>query len=215
MLRVNRIAMTYSWHNITPEYENNTIKYSTNGGMSWETITFVNGMYSYTDINDYIHEYMKKKGHVKADKTYSINLTFVLSTYKVVIEISDNYRLDLRNSKFGELIGCEPKIIVQTEYGSKLLNITNSIDVINVNCDAITDSLVDGRSSNTIAVIPTDNLTRSFPFQYHPRFLSFSPVSSYTIRRIRFYLTDLIGRPIDLNGIDWYIDLFLKSTPII
>ena len=58
---------------------------------------------------------MKKKGHVKADnKTYSINLTFVSSTYKVVIEVSENYQLDLRNSKFGELIGFEPKIITQS-----------------------------------------------------------------------------------------------------
>lgn len=40
-MAINRIAVTYSWHNITLEYTNNTIKYSTNGGTSWETITFV------------------------------------------------------------------------------------------------------------------------------------------------------------------------------
>ena len=132
-------------------------------------------MYSYTDLDDYIHGYMKQKGHVKADKTHDINVTFVLSTYKVAIEISNNYsyQLDLRNSKFGELIGFEPKLITKTEYGSELPNITNSNDTININFDAITDSLVDGQNSNTIAVITTDNLTRSFPFLYQPRFLSY------------------------------------------
>ena len=30
---------------------------------------------------------------------------FVLSSYKVVIEISNNYQLDLRETEFGDLIG--------------------------------------------------------------------------------------------------------------
>ena len=52
---------------------------------------------------------MKKDGHLTTnDKTgdkYHINLTFVLSTHKILIEIKNNCQLDLRNSKFGELIG--------------------------------------------------------------------------------------------------------------
>ena len=51
------------------------------------------------------------------------------------------------------------------------------------NCDAIADSLIDGQNSNTITVIPTDNLTRSFPVLYEPRFLSYSPVASSTISK--------------------------------
>ena len=50
-----------------PKFENTTIKYSVDGGTNWETITFVNEMYSYTDLDDYIHESMKIKGHAKAD----------------------------------------------------------------------------------------------------------------------------------------------------
>lgn len=86
--------MTCSWHIITPEYENNTIKYSPDGG----TTIFVNGVYSYTDLDDYNHEFMKKKGNVKADGTYDINITFVLPTYKVVTEIENIYQLDFRNT---------------------------------------------------------------------------------------------------------------------
>ena len=47
---------------------------------------------------------------------YYINLTFVLSTYKILIQIDNNYQLDLRNSKFGELIGFTEKIVKKTEY---------------------------------------------------------------------------------------------------
>ena len=52
---MDKIYMSYSCHNINSEYKNNTIKYSTNNGQSWETVNFVDGMYSYNDINNYLH----------------------------------------------------------------------------------------------------------------------------------------------------------------
>ena len=48
----------------------------------------------------------------------------------------------------------------------ELPNITNSIDVLNINTNARKDSIVDGINTDTIAVIPTDNLTRSYPFTF-------------------------------------------------
>ena len=213
-LSVDRISMTYSWHNINLEYKNNTIKYSTDSGQSWETVNFVDGMYSYSDINDYLHQYMDQKNHKTEEGEYNINITFVLSSYRVIIEMANNYRLDLRNTNFRELIGFKQKIVSQTEYGSMLPNITNSIDIIHINADAVRDSIVNGINSNTIAVIPTDNLTRSYPFSYEPKRLLYSPVSSSKISQMRFYIIDALGRPINLNGIDWYLTLILRSTPI-
>ena len=212
-IAVDRLTMTYSWHNINPEYQNNVIKYSTDSGQTWETVTFVDGMYSYTDLNEYIHQYMDSKNHKTGDK-YHINVTFVLSSYKVVIEIDNNYQLDLRNTNFGELIGFQQKLVKQTEYGSDLPNITNSIDIIYINSNCITDSIVDGQNTNTLAVIPTDNLTRSYPFSYEPKRLLFCHVASNHISQMRFYVSDALGRPINLNGIDWFLTLILRSTPI-
>ena len=54
-LAVDRVSMTYSWHNVNSEYGNKTIKYSKDNGSSWNTITFVDGMYSYDDLSDYIN----------------------------------------------------------------------------------------------------------------------------------------------------------------
>ena len=213
-LALDRVSMTYSWYNIRSDYKNNTIKY-THDGSTWQTITFTNGMYSYSDINDYIHQYMVQKNHHSTDsngnKTYSINLTFILSTYRVLISIEGSYQLDLRGTAFGELIGFEKKLITKTEYGTKLPNITNSIDVLNINTTAITNSIVNGVNTNTIAVIPTDNLRRSFPFTFEPRRLLFSDVSSSNISEIRVYVTDSLGRLVDFNGIDWHMSLILKS----
>ena len=151
-LALDRLSMTYSWYNFRSDYGNNKIKYTHNKGVSRQTITFTDGMYSYSDINDYIHQYIAQKNHHSTDsrgnKQFHINLTFILSTYRVLIsfDYSDNYQLDLRGTNFGDLIGFEKKLVTMTEYGSKLPNITNSIDVLNINTSAITDSIVNGKN---------------------------------------------------------------------
>ena len=216
-IALDKATITYSWQNISEQYQNKEIKYSPDGGTSWETVTFVDGMYTYSDLNDYLQHYMKKKGHkttdAKKDDVYYVNLTFVLSTYKILIKIDNNYQLDLRNSKFGELIGFTEKIATKTEYGTILPNITNSIDMIYINTDGITNSILNGVNSNTLAVIPTDNLTRSFPFTFEPRRLLFNEVSQLNISQMRFYITDSLGRPIGPNKIDWFMTLILRSKP--
>ena len=58
---VRTISMTYSWYNIRQSYGNNQIKYSHNNGTDWETITFVDGMYSYDDIDQYIKNIFEKQ----------------------------------------------------------------------------------------------------------------------------------------------------------
>ena len=212
-LAVDRVSMTYSWHNVNAGYNNNTIKYSPDNGTNWKTITFVDGMYSYDDLDDYITQSIIQNGD-KPSSSKGINLYFVLSSYRVVIELDNQWKLDIRNSDFGALIGFEPKLINQTEHGTKLPNITNDIDVLNINCDIITDSLSDGRFTNTLIMIPTDNLTRSYPFTFEPKRALFSPVSKSIISEMGITVTDALGRPIDLNGIDWFMSLILRSSLI-
>ena len=132
-LALDRLSMTYSWYNIRSDYGNNKIKY-THDGSTWQTITFTDGIYSFSDINDYIYQYMTQKNHhptdSKGEKKYSINLTFILSTYRVLISLDSAYQLDLRGTEFGDLIGFEKKLVTKTEYGTNLPNIKNSIDVL-------------------------------------------------------------------------------------
>ena len=173
-------------------------------------------MYSYSDINDYIHQYMAQKSHHSIDskgaKVYSINLTFILSTYRVLISLDGDYQLDLRGTDFGDLIGFEKKLVTKTEYGTRLPNITKSIDSLSINTTAMKDSVVNGVNTNTIAVIPTDNLTRSFPFTFEPRRQLYFSVSSNYISEMRIYITDSLGKPVNLNGIDWFMTLLLRHT---
>ena len=156
-IAVDTIMMTYSWHNISETYNNNKIKYSHDGGLNWETITFVDGMYSCEDI-DYTHDFMVEQTHATKDK-YPINILFILSSYRVIIELDNNHQVDLRGTEFGNLIGFNQKIITSTEYSARLPNITNSVDKINIHSDIVTNSISSGYSNNLLAVIPTDNLT--------------------------------------------------------
>ena len=100
---------------------------------------------------------MAQKNHhstvSNGNKQYQLNLTFILSTYRVLISIKGNYQVDLRGTEFEDLIGFEKKLVTKTEYGTKLPNITNSIDVLNINTTAITDSIVNEINTNTIATI--------------------------------------------------------------
>ena len=170
-------------------------------------------MYSYEDINDYIHQYMVRETHAAEDK-YPINIQFILSSFRVVIELDDDYQIDFRNTNFGELIGFDDKIVTATEYSARLPNITNSVDKINIHSDIVVNSILSGNSDNLLAVIPTDNLTRSYSFKYEPRRLLFNEVNKTQLNELRFYITDAISRPIDLNGIDWFMTLIIRSTPI-
>ena len=87
--------MTYSWHNISDEYENNRIRY--HNSKEWKDIIFTNGSYSYTDINNYIRETLMTHGDFEGESSIApISLEFDLSSFKILISIHDNLMLDLR-----------------------------------------------------------------------------------------------------------------------
>ena len=218
-MAVKSLSMTYSWYNIRESFGNDVIKYSKDKGANWETITFVDGMYSYDDIDEYIHGHLKKEKDIlnpdETDETkfkYGINISFILSSYRVLIELDENYQLDFRDSDFGKLIGFDSKIIPKTEYAPNLPDITRGVDEIHINCDKVIDSILDGNSTSTIDIVPVVGLRRSLPFTHIHHFLSWNPISTHQISEMRFYVTDPSGDPIDLNGVDWYIELFLRGT---
>ena len=157
-LALDRLSMTYSWYNIRSDYKNNKIKY-THDGSTWQTITFTDGMYSYSDINDYIHQHMSQKSHhstdPKGEKKYSINLTFVLSTYRVLVSLDGDYQPDLRGTEFGVLIGSEKKRITKTEHGTRLPNITVYWDKI----DKLVNDYNNARHSS-IKMTPTEAIKK-------------------------------------------------------
>ena len=55
-----------------------------------------------------------------------------------------SFALDLTGSHFGALIGFEPTVIRQTQYGTDIPNIiTISLDTLYIHCDLVNNSIVD------------------------------------------------------------------------
>ena len=102
-------------------------------------------------------------------------------------------------------------IIKSSEYSVRLPNITNSIDALEIDCSWISDSYTDGKSSDTLALVPTDNLTRSYPFNFEPKRAIFSLTNTKIVNEVNIKVKDNIRRPVVLNIIDWFMALILRE----
>lgn len=203
-------TMTYSWHNISDEYDNKRIRY--NNGKEWKDIMFTNGSYSYTDINNYILETLIANGDYDGGSSIApISLEFDLSSFKILISIHDGFILDLRFSNFHTLLGFEKKALRNNEWGSMTPNITNSVDTLYIHCDLIDNSLVDGHFGDVLYALSTADLTRAYPFKREPNRVGYSEVNRNIINSIKIYITDVFGRIINFNGVGTSFTLILKE----
>ena len=106
-------TMTYSWYNISEEYNNDTIRYGVvSGGMiTYYNIAFSPGSYSYNNINEYIKDNLLLNSH----KEDGIKIEFDLSKFKCELSLKSGFVLDLNNSNFGNLIGFDEKLYGYTK----------------------------------------------------------------------------------------------------
>lgn len=211
-LALDKLNMSYLWYNISTTYGNNKIKYSHDDGTTWSTIVFPNGNYSYQDLNYYIQEVIKENKHTVSNTEVGVSLSFESSVFKVLVTLSDNYKIDLQEGKFNDLIGFDKVIINKTSYNAKLPNITNSIDSLMLRCSLLSESIVSGIESDVLYQFSVDNLPLSYPFHIEPKRALFSKINSNIIKEIRIYITDMFDRPVDLNNIPISMTLLLKTS---
>ena len=156
--------MTASWHNIRPEYDNNKLVISKDGGKTWETINFPAGIFDYEDINEFIH---KRNG--KTGENFGISVLFDLTTFKVFIQLANGFQIDvLKSGNFNVLLGFEKKIVSSSEYGKNFPNITNSVDNLYLRSSLLSDSIISGKRSDVLYSFSTSTKTRSLPFEIQP-----------------------------------------------
>jgi len=198
------LSAAYSWHNIEAQAGNNLVRYSTDG-ITFKDVNFADGSYSYSDINNRIHDVMKANGDytvVLGQDVFDINLSFSLSTYLVSITISGGYEFEIPTIAFGNLIGFDVETIDSDTIGNRLPNITRSLDNILVHCSLVNGSVVNGTPTNTIFQYSTATLRRSYSYQFEPYNISYQNMAGNTIQSVRIYITDVNGNSIDLNNID-------------
>ena len=113
------------------------------------------------------------------------------------------------------LLGTIKKILKdETNIGVRVPNLTQDTDVLNIHCDLISNSLVDGEESDIIYSFGTSTLRASYGFVLEPRRVIFNPVNKTSISRIRIYITDGLRRPVYLNNADTAFSLILKMEAL-
>ena len=80
----------FSFPNI--DESNNMFISSPDNGTSWVKLRIPEGSYELTDINDTIHQEMRKRGHHDVDnEEYCINISANSNTLKSVLILEDDY----------------------------------------------------------------------------------------------------------------------------
>ena len=156
-------TMTYSLHNVSPDDQNNIILY--HNGTESKRIEFSNGCYDYSELSDYIKKTLITNGDLEPDQASPITIEFDLTSFKCFVSIIKPFALDLKGSNFEALIGFEPTVIRQTQYGTDIPNITNSLDTLYIHCDLVDNSILDGEYGDVIYTISTTDLRQSYPFK--------------------------------------------------
>ena len=207
VIGLNRVInMSFTWFNVNAGYKNQLIKYSSDNGLTFKNITFPAGVWNYIDFNRYI------KNLTKTGETYPINLVFDDTIFRVTVTLAENYQLDLRASDFNDLIGFDKKILTSgTHIGARGPNLSQDTDILNLHCDLVNESLVDGEETDIIFSFSTSVLNPSYSFEREPERVTFNPVNKTTISSIRIMITDGKRRLVDLNGADTSFSLILKS----
>ena len=205
------INMSFTWFNVNSSYKNQLIKYSSDNGSTFKEITFPAGVWNYTDFNTYIKDITKIVKDGANNNEYPITLEFDNTTFRVTMALAQNYQLDLTSSNFNDLIGFDKEMLKsQSNIGPKVPNLSQDTDILNIHCDLINDSLVDGQDTDILYSFSTSVLRPSYSFTMEPRRVTFNPINSNNITSIRVYITDGKRRLINLNGANTSFSLLLK-----
>ena len=205
------VSMSFTWFNITQELNNQKIRFSSDGGTNWTELILNPGVWNYVDFNNFIKD--NTKTGTANNPSFPITLEFDDTIFRTIITLARNYQLDLTQSDFNDLVGFDKKIITNSEnIGDYIPNLSQDREILNIHCDLISDSLVDGDETDIIYSFSTSTLTPSYSFTQEPRRVQFNPVNKNLIHKIRIYITDGKRRIIDLNHSDTSFSLVLREN---
>ena len=79
---------------------NNKLKYSTDDGSTWNTITFPEGTFDYQDLDLCINAILKSSGHSEP----GIQIKLYAERFRVLIALEEKFWEDLREGDFNILL---------------------------------------------------------------------------------------------------------------
>ena len=87
LMALDHLSMTASWHNIRPDYENNKLVISKDGGNTWETISFPAGILVIATSMNLFTKQLEKLGMI---------LEFLFYSTGPLTKFSSNWQMDFR-----------------------------------------------------------------------------------------------------------------------
>lgn len=203
-LALSRANLWYSWHNISINFGNNTLRYF--NGSDYRDVVFENGQYSVFDIRDYIHSVMVANGDftvVNGEEVFDIDIIPVFPINRIQINLSNGYRLDLSSGLMHYLLGAEQIEYTASAIFPDIARITNDINQLWIRCDLVRggSSYLNGETSDIIYTF-VPNTRPNSNIDLNPVTLAWADVNviNQKIRSIRITVTDNLGRVIDFNG---------------
>ena len=103
-------------------------------------MTFLHGMYSYSDINSFLQTQTGRVDLENKDSEHIFTLYFNMAIYRVVILIHKDYELGLSRGEFAKLVGFKKAVFEEENnyVGNVVPDITRSVDWVFIHCDLIT-----------------------------------------------------------------------------
>ena len=212
-IALTELTYTYSMRNVDNVFGNTTFRYSHNSGVTWYTITLPGGIYSISDINNYLHSVMDTNGHsdlVDGVKVYELSLNVNFNTLRVIQTVTGTFRFDFATGNFFKLIGATQGVISSTVEGPGSADINNGTTSFKLNCDIIDNSLFNGAISQALTVFTPDT-PPGFVNTFRPSTLIYMPINRSIINSIRFSFTNQIGVPVSFYGEPVTIQMHMKE----
>ena len=208
-IALHSLRMSYTWNNIDAEkFNNNTLRYSKDSGVSWPVLTFADGNYTYSDISQYISNYLESQSLEKD----SIEIYYTPALKKCFIELKNNFQVDFRNNlEFGALIGFN-NLVTSSSYGSLTPDITNSVDNVIIRCLLIGSSILNGYQADSVLYMFNTSPHRiGYSITIDEKNMIYNKINTNTISKFNISFKDGLNRYIDLKDTEIQMVLFVRS----
>ena len=224
------LSMWSSYTTISSTKANDTFKYSTDGGSTWETVTFPEGQYSLDTIQEYINYHLHQ---IDTTTRLATDLMFSPDYSRNLIKLTtgvlgsplnlgvDGLIVDFTTSTFNEIVGFTSTIhtlnydegtYYKSEWGTSIGEVNADINSINLHCDIVSGSYVNSKVGDILySFVPQAGA--SYHIREQPTQIGYTSMMNIdTIETIRVYITDQNDNALDLHGQPVSIQISFKPA---
>ena len=129
---LQNLSIYYTWKNIRKQYKNNKLKII--APTSNDEFELPDGLYSVSDIQDYIAFIVKKHETLTTIPPFHVYINIIND--RLVFKIKDGYKLELQMPETMKWFGSTRKIIDKIKHGEKVASL-ELVEVLLVQCNLV------------------------------------------------------------------------------